>query len=958
MTNPLLELQKYGQSVWLDLIRRNLLTSGGLEALIREDGLRGVTSNPSIFEKAIAGSTDYEAALKALEQHRDLDGKALFEHLAMEDIRQAADLLRPVYERTERRDGYVSLEVSPYLSDDTAGTLAEARRLWSAVGRPNLMIKVPGTAAGVPAIRELIGEGINVNVTLLFNVKAYEAVAEAFMTGLEELLSRGGSPVHVASVASFFVSRIDTAVDLLLNEQLRAEYDPKRQATLQGLLGKTAIANARLAYQRYQELYRTPRWQELARHGAQTQRLLWASTGAKNPAYRDVVYVEELIGPDTVNTMPAATVDAFRDHGRPRASLEEGLDEARQTMDGLARAGISLDQVTDRLLEEGVRLFADAFDQLLGTLERKREGLLGSKLDRQTLALPGPVDAEVQASLEEWRASGKGRRLWGRDTSVWTGREEGRWLGWLDVACEQREHAEPFRRLADEVRQEGPAGGFSHAVVLGMGGSSLFPEVLARTFLRIDGFPELLVLDSTDPAEIRSLEDRIDLARTLFLVSSKSGTTLEPNLLHQYFFERVREKVGDEAATRFLAITDPGTPLERVATRERFRHVFHGVSSIGGRYSALSNFGMVPAAVMGLDVACFLDRAEVMVHSSAGVVPPAENPGVVLGTALGVLGRRGIDKVTIVTSPPIGTFGAWLEQLLAESTGKQGTGLIPVDREPLGPPEVYGRDRVFAYLRLDGAADPEQDRALDALQAAGHPLVRISVADPMDLGQEVFRWEIATAVAGSILEINPFDQPDVEEAKVAARELTGRYEETGVLPAETSFLEEGGIQLFADPANAAALESEAGNDRSLRGILRAHLKRLRPGDYFALVAFIERNEANARILTDVRQAVRDGTQAATCFGFGPRFLHSTGQVYKGGPNTGVFLQVTGESRPDLPVPGQKLTFGVVEAAQARGDFQVLAARERRLLRVHLKGDVGAGLERLRDAIRQTLERGE
>jgi transaldolase / glucose-6-phosphate isomerase len=564
--------------------------------------------------------------------------------------------------------------------------------------------------------------------------------------------------------------------------------------------------------------------------------------------------------------------------------------------------------------------------------------------------LPGALAGAVKASLEEWRAAGKVRKLWAQDSSLWTGDGENQWLGWLGIARDQLAHAEPFERLTEGVKHAG----FSHAMVLGMGGSSLFPEVLATTFGHIDGSPRLLVLDSTDPARIRSLESQIDLARTLFIVSSKSGTTLEPNIFKQYFFQRVKETIGEaEAGRRFIAITDPGSKLQQEAERDRFRHIFPGVPSIGGRYSALSHFGMVPAAVMGLDVRAFLDRAEEMVRGCAAAVPPEENPGVVLGTILGVLALHGRDKVTLVTSPGIGDFGAWLEQLLAESTGKQGKGLIPVDREPLGPPEVYGTDRVFVYTRLENAPDAVQDRAIDALEAAGQPVVRIAVAEPFELGAEVFRWEIAVAVAGSILGINPFDQPDVEASKVATRKLTDEYEQTGSLPPETPFLEAGGIRLYTDAPNAAAL-TVASQGRSLVGILKAHLDRLRSGDYFALLAYVEMSAAHEEALRAMRQAIRDRKRVAVCVGFGPRFLHSTGQAYKGGPNTGVFLQITCDDAADLTVPGQKYTFGVVKAAQARGDFQVLEERGRRALRAHLGNNVAAGLATLRAAIEQAL----
>ena len=947
MANPLLEIQSYGQSIWYDYIRRGLIISGELQKLIDEDGLRGVTSNPSIFEKAIAGSTDYNNALKALEKQKDMEAKSLYEYLAINDIQDAADVMSSVYEKTKKHDGYVSLEVSPYLANDTAGTLEEARRLWKAVGRDNIMIKVPATKAGIPAIKQLISEGINVNVTLLFAQETYEQVAEAYISGLEAFVSKGGDPSGVASVASFFVSRIDTAIDNLGTAKLKTAKSASERAVLRSVIGKVAIANARLTYQQYNEIYRSVRWQALAAKGAQTQRLLWASTSTKNPSYRDVLYVEELIGRDTVNTVPAATFDAFRDHGRPRASLEEHLEEAHDTMEVLGQAGISMQAVTDKLLDDGVRLFADAFDKLLSAVEKKRELLLGKKLNRQTYKLPENLDAAVKTSLEDWRVNGKVRRLWSQDKTLWTNDDENRWLGWLGITEDQLAHIEHLKNIAEEVKKER----FSHALLLGMGGSSLCPEVMKMTYGRMDGYPELHVLDSTDPSQIKTFENKIDLANSIFIVSSKSGGTLEPNIFKQYFFERVKETVGaDKAGSRFIAITDPSSKMQQVAEADGFRHIFFGLPSIGGRYSALSNFGMAPSAIIGVDVERFLDLAEEMVHSCASCVPPEDNPGVILGTIMGVLAKNGRDKVTIVTSPGIRDFGAWLEQLLAESTGKLGKGIIPVDQERLGPPGVYGNDRLFAYLYLENSPDSTQDAGVEALQKAGHPVVRISLSDIYELGQEMFRWEIATAVAGAIIGINAFNQPDVEASKVATRKLTSEYEKTGSLPKETPILEDEGFKLFTDEKNADVLSKAAGSDKTITSYLKAHLDRIKAGDYFCISAYIEMNDAHQEHLQAMRHAARDAKKVATCLGYGPRFLHSTGQAYKGGPNTGVFLQITCDDAIELQVPGQKYTFGVVKAAQARGDFQVLAERDRRVLRVHLGRDVQADLARLRQAV--------
>ncbi|MDQ6677777.1 MAG: bifunctional transaldolase/phosoglucose isomerase, partial [Acidobacteriota bacterium] len=893
--NHVKELEQYGQSVWLDYIRRNMFSSGELKRYIEEDGLRGMTSNPAIFEKAITGSDDYAQSVKEAQEKGTADPMTLFETLAGPDIQQAADELKPVYEKTKKLDGYVSLEVSPYRARDTEGTLGDARRLWTNVKRPNLMVKIPGTPEGVPAIEQAISEGLNINVTLLFSNEAYERVAQAYLAGLER---HEGDLSGIASVASFFVSRIDAAVDGLLQKEIDNMASTEEQQLAKSLMGKVAIANAKLAYQKYKELFSGERWEKLKARGAMPQRLLWASTSTKNPEYRDVMYCEELIGPMTVNTMPPATLDAFRDHGRLRNSLDENVDAARATMANLEKAGISIKSVTDKLLVDGLKLFSDAFDKLLNALDSRCKAGVKPKTANQTYKLPPEAEKKVKESLEQWQTTGLVRRMWAGDPAVWTGKDEGKWLGWLTVTDDQISHLNPLNEVVDIVKQ----GGFTDALLLGMGGSSLCVEVLEKIFGNTPGFPKMHVLDSTDPAQIRAVEKEIDIAKTLFIVSSKSGSTLEPNIFKQYFFEKAAQVVGaGQAGKHFFAITDPGSKLDRAAKSDSFRCTFHGLPSIGGRYSALSNFGMVPAAAMGIDVEKLLDKTEEMVQSCTSCVTTDHNPGVILGTVLGTLANEGRDKITIVTSPAIADLGAWLEQLLAESTGKEGKGLIPVDREALGNPSVYGKDRVFCYVRYTPEPDAEQDRAVNALAQAGNPVVQIAMEDKYDLGQEFFRWEVATATAGSLLGINAFNQPDVEASKNATRSLTAEYEKNGSLPAETPVFEASGVKLFTDEENSQDL----GKQKSLAGYLRAHLERLEPGDYFALLAYVEMNALHDKQLQSMRTAVRDHKKVATCLGFGPRFLHSTGQAYKGGPNTGVFLQITHDHAEDLPVPGQK-----------------------------------------------------
>jgi|HubBroStandDraft_1064217.scaffolds.fasta_scaffold00390_19 transaldolase/glucose-6-phosphate isomerase len=940
--NPLKTLDRHGQSVWLDFMRRTLI-GPELARLIEGDGVVGITSNPAIFEKAIGQSADYDRHFAELMAEGDRTAWAIYEELAIRDIQLAADQLRPIYLATRRRDGYVSLEVSPYLADDTAATVAEARRLWRLVDRPNLMVKVPGTRAGVPAIETLIGDGININVTLLFGLDAYARVADAFIRGLEAYARTHDDPGRVASVASFFISRIDAVVDGRI-EALLASGTADRDG-LSALRGKTAIANAAIAYQRYKEIFSTERWSRLAERGAQTQRLLWASTGTKNPAYPDTLYVDRLIGPHTVNTMPPATMDAFRDHGTARATLEDDLDGAARVLAALPKYGISLAAITDRLVVDGVQLFADAADKLLEAVERKRAGFLGSKRAGFAAVLPAPLAGAVEAELDAWRAGGRIRRLWARDAGLWSGADEASWLGWLDIARRQREALPALAGLAVEAARH------RHILLLGMGGSSLGPAVLGQVFGVQGGHPRLHVLDSTDPAQILAVESRIDLAQTLFIVSSKSGTTLESAILRQYFFARARSVLGDsETAGRFVAVTDPGSPLQRQADGTGFARVFLGDPAIGGRYSVLSAFGLVPAAAMGIDVAGLLDATETMVRSCGPDVPPAANPGVELGVTLGIAALDGRDKVTLVAGPGLEDFGVWAEQLLAESTGKAGEALIPVAAEPIGSPDAYGPDRIFVHLTFADQPDP-QANLLDELERAGQPVLRITLCGREQLGQEFFRWQIATAVAGSVLGINPFDQPDVEAGKIATRALIDAYEASGSLPAEAPIFEAERVAVFADPANAAELRHLVAAP-SLEAYLAAHLSRLGAGDYAAFLAYIPQGAATIEALQAMRRAVRDRYRVATCTGFGPRYLHSTGQAYKGGPNSGVFLQITSEPAPDLAVPGQRYSFGTVEAAQARGDFAVLAERGRRALRVHLSGDLGLGLDRLVTAIRR------
>lgn len=908
--NALKELQKYGQSIWLDYIRRSLITSGELKRLVEDDGLRGVTSNPTIFEKAIAGSADYDGTLSAeFKKDPQTDASKLFETLAIEDIQMAADVLRPVYDETGGADGVVSLEVSPHLAHDTKATITEAKRLRAAVDRPNIMIKVPATPAGIPAIEALIADGVNINITLMFALSHYEAVAQAYIRGLE----RCSDPHKVSSVASFFVSRVDTMVDRALEKHGSAQ--------AKKLFGKIAVANSKVVYRRFREIFYGEPFVRLRKKGARVQRPLWASTGTKNPAYSDVLYVEELIGTDTVNTLPPATLNAFRDHGRVTgATVEDGLEEAEAALARLKELGIDLDAITERLQVEGVAAFAASFEQLIAALEEKRRTVHSGQVGRQTMSL-GAHRKRVDERWGVWQKEKFGCRLWQKDPTLWSPKpvpEISDRLGWLTLPETMHEQVEDLKAFAEEVKAEG----VRHAVLLGMGGSSLAPEVFQRTFNEQPGYPELIVLDSTHPSAVRAVEAQLDLPRTLFLVSSKSGTTTETLSFFRYFWNKVSQ-LTDHPGKQFIAITDPGTPLDKLAGERGFRRVFHAPPDVGGRYSALTVFGLVPAALIGVEVERILDRAWRMVEASAFCVPDSQNPCVALGSVLGELALAGRDKVTFIASSALSAFPVWIEQLIAESTGKDGKGIVPVVGEPPGSRDVYGQDRLFVHLGMDGDEGAEIERRIEDLEAAGHPWVRIRLFEKADLGQEFFLWEVAVAAAGAALGIHPFNQPDVELAKELARKAMqqkgreGKETETAV---------------------------PAAKREHLTRALKHWLAQVKPGDYIALQAFLQPTRETTAPLQEIRLALRNRLRLATTLGYGPRFLHSTGQLHKGGPNTALILQLVDEPVEDLAVPETEYSFGSLIHAQALGDFQALKQRGRRVLRVSLGREVGEGLK--------------
>jgi transaldolase / glucose-6-phosphate isomerase len=857
-----------GTSVWLDQIRRGMIEDGELARMVEEDSLRGVTSNPAIFEKAILGSPDYDEEL-AEAAREGLSAREVYRRLAVRDVQLAADVLRPVYDDSGGYDGYVSLEVAPRLAHDTEGTLEQARMYWDLVDRPNLMIKIPATEEGLPAIEQALYEGMNINITLLFAVSYYERVMEAFIKAMERRQVEG-KPLDRHSVASFFVSRVDTEVDKRLEAAGRTD-----------LAGRAGLANARAAYRAFKRVFEGERFSALRDAGCPVQRPLWASTGVKNPAYPETMYVYGLVGPHTVNTMPLPTLTAAAGDGEVTGAT--AADDPAADLDALRAAGIDMDDVTDKLLRDGIEAFLVPMAKLLDGIESKREAIVTGRPDALQADLPAALESAVAGRLRRAADDDVVHRIWHRDGTLWapvgTPEVTDR-LGWLDISEKMLEAADDLVAFADQVRSEG----YTDAVLLGMGGSSLAPEVFRRSWP--DPAMRLHVLDSTHPDQVQATIDAIDVDKTIFIVSSKSGGTIETMSQFKLFHELQPD------GAHFVAVTDPGTSLAKLGAEHGFRRVFENDSEIGGRYSALSYFGLVPAALLGVDIHAVLEAAEVAVHNCR---LNEGNSGLWLGIALGELARNGRDKLTFVVDGPLTSFGLWAEQLVAESTGKLGRGILPIADEPLVSADAYGQDRVFLHI---ASGDEGNAAKVEALRKAGHPTITVNAEGPADLGRIFFYSEFATAVAGWVLELNPFDQPNVQEAK----DNTSRV------------LKEGAPDL--DPGNLDDL-----------------LSGLEPPRYVAILGYLPYSEETDAAVQRFRAKVIEEHGVATTFGYGPRYLHSTGQFHKGGPSTGAFVEIVDDPKGDLDVPGEPYTFAQLIRAQADGDLQTLRSHDLDAVRI-------------------------
>ncbi len=883
MTSIIQKLTALGQSLWLDNIQRRQLENGELKALIERGDIRGMTSNPTIFSNAISKSNDYDSALIPL-AWAGWDAEKIFWELVVEDIKEACRQFLPLYEESNGGDGFVSIEVSPYLANDTEATLAQAEQLWARVAKPNLMVKIPATQAGIPAIRRAIAAGVNINITLIFSLARYAEVMEAYLSGLEERVAAGHPIQHIASVASFFVSRVDTKIDPKLPEN-----SPLR--------GRAAIANAKLAYEEFQKTFSGELWEKLKAQGARLQRPLWASTSTKNPAYPDTLYVDNLVGAHTVNTLPPQTLDAVRDHAKAAITITQDVDESREVIAQLAAAGISMDVVTQELEEEGVKTFADSVTALLKTIDERRKNAASSL---------GPLADSVSKTIAQLEADSVPARLWSHDPTLWTTDPAGQnevtmRMGWLDSPEKARALVPVYQSFAEEISKAN----IGRVLVLGMGGSSLTAEVVSSLFAdaKIELPTCLSILDSTHPAQVAKAAEDYPPSQSLYIVASKSGGTAEVSAAFDYFW-----KLSKGDGSRFIAITDQGTSLEKLARERGFRKIFSADETVGGRYSALTDFGLVPAALLGVDLNHLLDRADWMKRQCTRDVPAARNPGLALGAVIGASALAGRDKLTVLADAPLSALAGWIEQIIAESSGKSGKGILPVPLEPLDHPEVYGNDRIFVYLKQTG----ELENGIAALRAAGHPVIEFPIATPYDAAAEFYRWEIATAVACHIIGVNAFDQPDVQDSKDRTKAKIAEYKSSGKL-----------------------VESDPGI--GIRELARVSdfLKQAKAGDYVAINAYLPRTKETAGELQRLRVAIREKTRCAVTAGFGPRFQHSTGQFHKGGPNTGLFIQIIVDVDKDVQIPNEDMTFGALIRAQALGDYETLVARGRRVIRVHL-----------------------
>ncbi len=924
------KLFKKGVSVWLDNIQRGELQNGKIAALISDSTIRGMTTNPSIFKKSIVASSDYDNALIPLA----LSGKEaaeIYSTLTIEDIRDAADLFRDLYVSSDGTDGFVSIEVNPTLAHDCEKTIEDGKALWKAVNRPNLMIKVPATEEGIPAITELIASGINVNATLIFSPERYIDVAEAYLIGLQQRIDKGLSIQNIRSVASVFVSRVDTKVDKILKE---------KECGDESLYRMTGVRNAQKIYNIYLSMFEGEQFAGIKDLGGSAQRVLWASTGVKDPQLTEPFYVEALVGANTVNTVPEKTLKALAEPVFIKQTLPVSDEEVAAYFAKLSEVGVDMNSVYTDLENEGIQAFVKDYTAVIEEIGNRSQAI---RSDAQGIA------EDVAKCTEEFEKNSIMPRIFAKDPTVWTFNTQGfaeirNRLGWLDTFNNTLNNVADYAALHDELKAEG----IERILLLGMGGSSLAPEVISTVFgantdpligvgdtknpysgNRFTDLTDLKlqILDSTDPVQVRESREVNDPRKTVYIVSSKSGGTAEVKAFLDYYYGQAQELLGANAGSHFIAITDPGTGLEKTAKDLNFRKVFLADSSVGGRFSALTAFGMVPAVLMGLDAKKIAAKVGRIMKICSASTPVTRNEGAGLGIFIGAAAKAGRDKLTIFTDPEFATLGSWLEQLIAESSGKEGKGIVPIDLEPssLMDDVEYGSDRCFVYVNSCGSRAAE----IEKIRQQGHPVYEIAIKDQYDLFAEFYRWEIAVAVACSILGVNAFDQPNVQDSKTRTVAKINEYHEKGELADLAPIWKTDGAEVYG--VNTDADFSKCG---SLEEVLNTFAKTAQNGvDYIAINAYLPRDAATVTSLQKLRAGISMASGCATTLGFGPRFQHSTGQLHKGGANHGLFIQIVSDSNEDYVIPNEDMTFGVLERAQSLGDLESLTVNGRRVIRI-------------------------
>jgi transaldolase/glucose-6-phosphate isomerase len=950
--------------LWFHNINRAMLQSGELKNLAEQFGLAGFATDPALLERAVGEGTAYDDAIC---EATEADPVRIFDALLIEDIQAATDALHVVYEQTGKAAGYVSFDLPPL--DSPVMRLAEARRVFAAVNRPNVMVKLPGKLTDLTVIEEALYAGVNVHVTMVYSIQNYVSLAQGYISALERRLFAGLPVDNIVSVVGFGLSSVDQVVNRHLQNSIRAAQsraDFTRVTANDILLGKVAIANARTTYRRFRDLFYGDRFANLRAAGARPQKLLWTdlnSTSAASPlTYLDAMRATERDSAFSVNHGVLAALKARHETGEhpPAPDGDNPID----ILNRLDDVGVDLDRIGRQLQSDHEEAHAESYRRLFMRVEGKRDLLVSGFMGRQRMIL-GIHREAVESELQRLRALKVITRTWAHDPAIWTDDEahaeiiRAR-LGWLTIANDERIDRAALR----DLRHQAHTAVWAHVVLLGMGGASLSAEVLFRVFGQQAGYPGLIVLDTTHPAAITDVERAIDLRRTVFITASKTGTTLETLCLMRYFYD----KAGD--GSRFIAITDPGSPLEAEARDKNFQHIFLNPADIGGRYSALTYFGMVPAALCGLDFEKIMDRAAEMQAANSPNVMGLNHPGLWLGTVLGVLAKpeHRRDKVTIFTTPELAGFGDWAEQLIAESTGKNGRGIVPISGATVGLPHDYDDDRIFVHLRIaespdhtlpDGTPDRDREEELDrgmlALQQAGHPVVTLELRDQYDIGAEFFRWQFAASTVGMISRVNPFDEPNVAESKTNTARLLEIYQRTQALPAlHNPAVIEDEVALYADEPLTLILNELCDQHdyeaTPLEGMVAAFLGMARSGEYIAIQAYLPPRPEYADILGYLRRRVRHTFRRAVMVNFGPRYLHATGQLHKGGPNNAVFVQLTMAEAHDLPVPGAAYSFGTLKQAQAQGDYEALRARGRRVIRLHFSADALRGLQKLSRAI--------